>query len=162
MVEFALVAPLAFLLIIGIVVVGIVVLHQNQLANTSREIARAAAVCGSSPPDPSGNPTITKLPNGATCNDANLLSYARALLANIDSTNTWNPTFTVLNVSGVSCTVAGACAVSGSGLASCMGGYAFHVSVTYPQPLYVPLVSNLLGSGGVRTLNATGVASCEQ
>ncbi len=162
MVEFALVAPLAFLLIIGIVVVSIVVLHQNQLANASRDIARAAAVCGSSPPDPSGNPTISKLPDGATCNDVDLLSYARAQLANIDSSNTWNPTFTVLNVSGVSCTVPGACTVSGSGLASCQQGYAFHVAVTYSQPLYVPLVSNLFGSGGARTLTASGVASCEQ
>jgi Flp pilus assembly protein TadG len=162
MVEFALISPLAVLLIVGIVVVSIVVLHQNQLANASRDIARAAAVCGSSPPDPSGNPSTTKLPNGATCNDANLLVYARAQLANIDSTNTWNPTFTVLNLSGVSCTVAGACTVSGSGLASCKQGYALHVAVTYPQPLYVPVLGNIFGSGGVRTLTATGVASCEQ
>jgi Flp pilus assembly protein TadG len=161
MVEFALISPLAVLLIIGIVVVSIVVLHQNQLANASRDIARAAAVCGSSPADPN-NPNTTKLPNGTACNDANLLLYAKAQLANIDSTNTWNPTFTVLNLSGVSCTVAGACTVSGSGLASCKQGYALHVAVTYPQQLYVPVLSNIFGSGGVRTLSATGVASCEQ
>jgi Flp pilus assembly protein TadG len=163
MVEFALVAPIALLLIIGIVVVSMVVLHQNQLANATRDIARVAAICGQSGSATPGTTPPTLLPpippatTGTTCSDANLLVYAKRQLAGIDSSYAWNPTITV-----VSCTVAGACTVAGSGLASCANGNAVHVAVTYPQTLYVPVVSNLFGSGGVRTLSATGVASCEQ
>jgi Flp pilus assembly protein TadG len=165
-VEFAVLAPIAFLLLLGIVVVSIVVLHQTQLANASRDIARVAAICGSDvPPLYGGTTNTTNLPNGQ-CSDNALLAYARAQLANIDSTVTWNPTITVTNASGVACTVAGACTVTGSGLASCDAtqGYVVHVTVTYPQSLYVPIVSNLFSNapGGIRTLTATGVATCEQ
>jgi Flp pilus assembly protein TadG len=159
MVEFALVAPIALLLIIGIVVVSMVVLHQNQLANATRDIARVAAICGQSGSATPGTTPPTLLPpippatTGTTCSDANLLLYAKGQLAGIDSSYAWNPTVTVTNAAG---------AVAGSGLASCANGNAVHVAVTYPQTLYVPVVSNLFGSGGVRTLSATGVASCEQ
>jgi Flp pilus assembly protein TadG len=155
MVEFALVAPLAFLLIMGIVVVSIIVLHQNQLSNASRDIARVAAICGQTgSTDATTLPPIPPATTGLACSDANLLTYARAQLANIDSQNTWNPTVTVVNGAGV--------LVAGNTIANCKGGYAVHVDLTYPQQLYLPLISNLFGPGGVRALSATGVASCEQ
>ena len=44
MVEFALVAPLFFMLIFGIIVVGIGVFYQQQVANAAREGARYASV----------------------------------------------------------------------------------------------------------------------
>src|SRR2546425_624963 len=47
MVEFALLAPTGFLLLLGIVVVGIVVTNLVQLTNAARDGARAAAICGS-------------------------------------------------------------------------------------------------------------------
>jgi Flp pilus assembly protein TadG len=155
MVEFALVAPLAFLLITGIVVVSIVVLHQNQLSNASRDIARVAAICGKTgSTDATTLPPIPPATTGLACGDASLLAYARSQLANIDPQYTWNPAVTVVNATGG--------VVAGNTIANCQAGYAIHVDVTYPQQLYLPLISNIFGSGGVRTLSATGVASCEQ
>jgi Flp pilus assembly protein TadG len=154
MVEFALVAPIAFLFIIGILVVSVVVLHQNQLANTSRDIARAAAICGGANP----NTSTTTLPGGASCTDVNVAAYAQAQLAGIDSSFTWTPTVTVTTPAGVSV------ALNPNKIASCVPGDEVHVAVTYSQSLYVPVVSNLFANaaGGVRTLSATGVATCEQ
>lgn len=44
LVEFALIAPLLFLLIIGIITLGIGVFYQQQVANAAREAARFAAI----------------------------------------------------------------------------------------------------------------------
>ena len=61
MVEFALIAPAGFLLLLSILVVGIIVTNYIQLANAARDGARVAAICGSSTtaqmPDNSGQCT---------------------------------------------------------------------------------------------------------
>ena len=65
MVEFALMAPMIFLLLMGIIVAAIVVSNMVQLQNTVRDAARAAAVCGGpSRPTGSNAPTI---PGGLSC-----------------------------------------------------------------------------------------------
>src|SRR5437660_12933014 len=47
MVEFALLAPLFFLMVMGLIVSGIVVTNQVQLNNVVRDAARVAGACGS-------------------------------------------------------------------------------------------------------------------
>ena len=58
LVEFALIAPLLFLLIAGIVSLGIGVFYQQQLTNAAREAARYAAIHS----ETSQCPTISNLP----------------------------------------------------------------------------------------------------
>jgi hypothetical protein len=49
---------------------------------------------------------------------------------------------------------------------TCQGGKIVEVDMSYPQPLYLPLVSNLLQSpgstNGSRLLTASAQATCEQ
>src|SRR5579859_2490443 len=68
MVEFALLAPLGFLLLLSIIVVGIVVTNYIQLTNAARDGARVAAICGSS--------STAQMPNGTgTCTPALVAAY---------------------------------------------------------------------------------------
>src|ERR1700726_2019755 len=73
-VEFALIGPTAFLLLIGAVVLGIVVTHEIQLTQAVRDGARAAAICGSSTDQGTGS----TLPDGTLCTTANLTTYINA------------------------------------------------------------------------------------
>jgi len=149
LVEFALVAPLAMLLLMGLVVLGIVVTDQVELTNAVRDGARAAAVCGS-------NPTgTTTLPDGSTaCTDANLAAYL-AGLANGSQGGAPAPIVTVYDTSH---------ATVGSSLSSCQKGYSIEVQATYAQPLFLPVVGHFLGDAGgsTRTINARADATCEQ
>lgn len=148
-VEFALVAPLAFLLLMGVVVTGIVVTNQVALTNVVRDGARAAAVCGS-------NPTgTTTLPDGSTqCSDTNLTAYLLTLVNNAHG-GVPAPTVTVYD--------AGHNAL-GSSLALCQKGYTVEVSASYAQPLYVPMLGHFLGDAGgnTRAIKARADATCEQ
>jgi Flp pilus assembly protein TadG len=152
-VEFALVAPLAFLLLMGVIVTGIVVTDQVALTNAVRSGARAAAVCGS---DPTGT---TQLPDGTLCTgssglDASVSSYISNLVHQIQG-SVPAPTVTVSPLPG---------GVTQSSLAYCVKGSMVTVQVSYAQPLYVPFLGRLLGDSGgnTRTINAKAEATCEQ
>ncbi len=136
MVEFALVFPVAALLLLGIVVLGIVVMDQNALSTGVKAGARAAAICATSD---SGQ----TLPDGTSC--SNLDTYIKKQLATVGSAS-----FSV-SVPG------------GTWPTSCTVGNYVEVSASYQQPLYVPLVGHLLGNAATntRTLTAHGEAPCE-
>ena len=146
MVEFALVAPLAFLLLMGLLVLGIVVMNLIQLTNAVRDGARAAAVCGGAGFQSGSTQT---LPNGVTCSTTALNSYITSKLQSITGVT---PSVTILTSGGTD-------------LTQCSKGVEVKVTASYPQPLYFPLVGRLLGDSGnsaVRTISATGEATCEQ
>ena len=147
MVEFALVAPLAFLLLMGLLVLGIVVMNLIQLTNAVRDGARAAAVCGGAGFQSGSTQT---LPNGVTCSTPLALnSYITTKLQSITGVT---PSVTILTSGGTD-------------LTQCSKGVEVKVTASYPQPLYFPLVGRLLGDSGnsaVRTISATGEATCEQ
>jgi hypothetical protein len=92
MVEFALAAPLFFMVLIGIVVLGIMVFYNQQVTNAAREAARFAAVHSASAQcsvvgslDPAGSGlTWTDPFTGHTAVWAAPLSYARC-----DPPTTW-------------------------------------------------------------------------
>jgi Flp pilus assembly protein TadG len=170
MVEFALVGPIAFLVLLGGLVLGIVILHQIQLTQAVRDSARAAAICGSR----TGQATTTStLPDGSSCKvSANIVAYINTRITAVDPILANAATVTVYcdgSMSGCSNSnspprgsVTGLTA--GTAAATCANGYTIEVSVTYNQPLYLPLVGNLLGSSGgnTRTISAKGEATCEQ
>ena len=160
MVEFALVGPLFFLLILGIIIVAIVVKNQIALSNVTRDAARAAAVCGSA--TSAGTST---LPDGTTCSAANLDTYVSNGLRGVDPSLAGQETFKVCNTAKTTCYTSTG---SGSAVANCQTGvttsWTVEVSVTYTQPLYVPLIGYLIGNGttNTRSISAAGEASCEQ
>ena len=49
-------------------------------------------------------------------------------------------------------------------LANCQAGRVVKVDMTYDQPLYLPLISNVFETkpNGTRTLTASAQATCEQ
>jgi Flp pilus assembly protein TadG len=146
-VEFALVGPTAFLLLLGSVVLGIVVTHEVQLTQAVRDGARAAAICGSSIDQGTGS----TLPDGRLCTTANLTAYINARVDAVSPTLANQAVVTVFDTSGGSASV-------------CAPGYTIQVSITYQQPLFVPLVGALVGnsSTNTRTISAQGGATCEQ
>ena len=152
MVEFALVGPLGFLLLLGIIVLGVVILTQVQLSNAVRTGARAAAVCGSNPGG------TTTLPNGAICSDTTINAYITSQVRSLHS-NAPAATVSVLDTSGVP--------VPGSGsnsVAKCVKGDTVALSEAYDQPLFLPLVGNFFGnaSTNTRTITVQAEATCEQ
>jgi Flp pilus assembly protein TadG len=147
-VEFALVAPLAMLLLVSLVVGGLAISNQVGLTNAVRDGVRAAAVCGS-------NPTgTTQLPDGTACSDSNLAAYL-ARLASANRSGAAAPTVTVYDASHVA---------QGNLASLCQKGWSVEVSASYAQPLYLPLVGHWLGDAGgsTRTLTARAEATCEQ
>jgi hypothetical protein len=149
LVEFALVAPVLFLLVMGIVVGGVVVTNEVQLGNAVREGARAAAVCGGI-----GRASGTVLPNGLLCTNAALVSYIGASLNAVPGTVSLS--VTVLNGNSVP--------NDPNVLDECQKGKTIVIDASFGQPLYMPLVGAVLGDNGsgVRTLTASAEATCEQ
>jgi len=149
-VEFALVGPTAFLLLIGAVVLGIVVTHEVQLTQAVRDSARAAAICGSS----TDTTTPSTLPDGTLCTTPNITAYINARVDAVSPTLANHAVITVFDTMGGSST----------SLSYCAPGYTVQVSITYQQPLFVPLVGALVGnsSTNTRTISAQGEATCEQ
>lgn len=151
MAEFALIAPMGFLLILSIVVIGIVTTNFIQVTNIARDGARMAAICAGEPtggtiPDGSGNP----------CDVTHLQSYMTGRLTSIPANV--NPTIQV-------CT-AGICTPLASGVLpqQCNHSALIQVTMSYAQPLYLPLVSSFFEStpgSGTRTLQAAAEAGCE-
>jgi Flp pilus assembly protein TadG len=150
-VEFALVGPTAFLLLIGAVVLGIVVTHEVQLTQAVRDSARAAAICGSTTDQATGS----TLPDGTICTTSNITAYINARVDAVSSTLANQAVITVFNASGTSV---------GTAASNCLPGYTLQVSITYQQPLFVPLVGALVGNPATntRTIAAQGEATCEQ
>jgi Flp pilus assembly protein TadG len=187
LVEFAIVGPIAFLLLLGIIIVGITGANQDLLTNSVRDTARVAAVCGGlatrstqGPGQTPANP-VTQLPAVAalpvnTCSWANLNTWAGARLTQLigGSTVTSPSASGHSNCANLANSDALVCLFDASNTAVpvtasnpldlCQRGYKIEISSQYAQPLYVPLVSNLLGTGGTtsRTLSADAEATCEQ
>lgn len=159
MVEFALLAPIFLLLLFGIIVGGVVVNAQVQLSNTVRDSVRAAAVCGDSATNSdygSGAtaPSMT-LPNGSDCTDATVKSYISGLLGKIPGGGRVASTsYSVYDSSNT---------LQGTTLDVCHKGDKVELSVTYSQPLFLPLIDRALGDNGGtnRTLKADAQATCE-
>jgi hypothetical protein len=158
MVEFALMAPMLFLLLMGIIVAAIVVTNMVQLQNTVRDAARAAAVCGG-PSRPTGSDAPT-LPGGLSCTSLNLPTFFNTHLSAIPA-GAVQP-YLCVEINGASCT--GVLATSENVFDQCDQGQTIEVQASYAQPLYLPLVGTFFGSGGSnsRTLSASATAVCEQ
>jgi Flp pilus assembly protein TadG len=179
MVEFALVAPLAFLILLGIVITGVAVSNQIALSNGVRDAVRAAAVCGGNtgPRD-----STTQLPssNGQaaqTCSWAALQTYISARLNSLAGAGALGPPTGSFS-SNSNCAAVSAAEVclyksdgtaidvtSSNPLDLCQKGYKIEVASQYGQALFVPLVGHFLGSNGsssTRNLTADAQATCEQ
>jgi Flp pilus assembly protein TadG len=160
LVEFAFVAPLGFLLLLSIIVAAIIVTNFIQVTNIARDGARIAAICGSAKgtpmPDGSGN-----------CTGAAISTYITQHLLDIPNGQV-TPAIHVCTPSQV---VSGTCSSTSScgalqTICRCQAGKIVEVDMSYPQPLYLPIVSNLLQSpgstNGTRLLMASAQATCEQ
>lgn len=148
LVEFALAAPVAFLLLLGLLVVSVVVVDQIQLNNAARDGARAAAVCGGRYRD-----GTSKLPDGSAICSATTVSTYLSQQANA-----------LHSGSSVNLTVYPKAGGSSTNLDDCGAGGSLDVQATYAQPLYLPLISTVFGTNGAstRTLTADARMACEQ
>ena len=157
MVEFALIAPIAFVLILCIVVVGIVVTNYIQLTNVARDGVRAAAICG----EGSISSPAPMIDGSGSCSDTALSSYITAKLVTVPAGSV-SPLIFVCTAA-----TAGACSsfALANGFQGCYGqsGRIIEVDMYYDQPLYVPFVSTLFetNSNGTRRLLASAQATCE-
>ena len=151
LVEFALMAPVVFLILMGMVISAIVVTNQVQLGNAVRDGARAAAICGGSYGQEL--PHFDSTSTDWTCSTTNLTKYIQSRVTAIPATINFTVTVVLLNGSS-----------AGSDITSCPYGASVHVSGSFQQPLYMPLVGRFLGDNGgqLRTLTATAEATCEQ
>jgi Flp pilus assembly protein TadG len=150
-VEFALIGPVAFLLLIGAVVLGILVTHEIQLTQAVRDGARAGAICGSSTDQGTGS----TLPDGRLCTTANLTTYINYRVDAVSPALANQAVVTVFSPSGTNL---------GSTATLCSTGYTIQVSITYQQPLFVALVGAIVGSASAntRSISTQGEATCEQ
>ncbi len=155
MVEFGLVAPIAFLLIFGIIVSGLYIMNDIRISNVLRDSARAGAICSNTNGVTQNGITIS-LPNGQSCNDSNFSSYVNSQLSTIDNNYDWSANTTIDVVDSSGTTV-------GNSLSNCEAGYTIVVSTQYQQQLYLPLVGILFGSpaSNSATIQGSGSATCE-
>ena len=142
---------MAFLLLLGGVVLGIVITHQIQLTQAVRDGARAAAICGSSTDQGTGS----TLPDGTVCTTANISAYLNSRVDAVSSQLADQAVVTIFDANGTSV---------GTSATACAPGYTLEVSITYQQPLFVPLVGVVVGNPttNTRTISAQGEATCEQ
>ena len=180
MVEFALIAPIFFILLFGLIVLVIVVKNQIGLENATRDAVRAAAICGgNNPSDTTPNWSNTTLPDGSRCDASHIQAYAAARLKAVDPNSPPNDYFSVIDSSGTPIpsnnnglpylnngtgVSPAAGANDGQPVGLCSTGNTLDIEVQYNQPLYLPLMGLLLGNGSnnTRTLYADGEALCEQ
>jgi Flp pilus assembly protein TadG len=158
MVEFALIAPAGFLLLLSILVVGILVTNYIQLANAARDGARVAAICGSSA-------SATMPDSSGACTPSNVAAYITSHLVALPAGSVTPQIYFCTNAEVQS----GTCAVSSNLLSSstfaqCQLGSIFEVDMYYDQPLYLPLVGNFFQTSpnNTRRLTASAEATCEQ
>lgn len=150
--EFALLAPTFFLLVMSIVVVAIVVTNFIQVTNAARDGARMAAICAGE------NVSPGSIPNGSglTCSITDLETYMESKLTSIPAGSV-TPSILV-------CPAGGSCSTPASGyLNGCNTTALIEVQMSYPQPLYLPMVSSIFETApnGTRTLQAKAEAGCE-
>jgi Flp pilus assembly protein TadG len=166
MVEFALVAPVAFTLLLGLPVLAILVMGQIQLTNAVRDGIRAAAICGS---DPQQSNT---LPDGTTACTASGANPGTNVKAYVDSRfdalqgSSDNAVIIYMNIydkTDATHTVKGTYPAT-----MCQRGQVIEVEAQYSQPLYVPFIGRLLGgsaynqASNTRTITDKAQAVCEQ
>ena len=161
LVEFAMVAPVLVLLVLGLFILCIVVMNQIQLSTMAREGARAAALCGG--PTRNAQPVTPTLPDGRTpCDSRQLGGYVNSQLSAVPGGAATNIcVYAGSQASGAPCVSSDP--VDPNILDKCSRGSVVQVDISYPQQLYVPLLGSLLGdSGTTRTLRASAQATCER
>jgi len=160
MVEFGLLAPVVFLLLLGVVVLAIVVTNQIQLTNAVRDAARAAAVCGGLQARGGEGSQAPTLPDGVTRCDSNaLIAYIKQRLSAV-APGAASLSVCVQDKAGVPCV-----ATDPNVMDQCARAKIIEVDASYPQPLFVPLVGALFADNvgaNTRTLSARAEATCEQ
>lgn len=160
MIEFALLAPLGFLLLLSVIVMGIIVTNYIQLTNMARDGARVAAICGSS--------TTAQMPDGSgPCTPALVASYITGHLVALPAGSVTPAIYfcTTLDIQQGTCTSStNLLSSSGASFAQCQRGAIFQINMSYDQPLYFPILSNLFQTkpNGTRNLSASAQATCEQ
>ena len=160
MIEFALLAPMGFLLLLSIVVTGIIVTNYIQLTNEARDGARVAAICGSS--------TSALMPNGAgPCTPGLVASYITGNMVALPAGSVTPQIYFCTSVDvqqGTCASSSNLLSASGITFKQCQTGAIFQINMSYDQPLYFPLLSNLFQTkpNGTRTLSASAQATCEQ
>ena len=161
MVEFALVAPLALVLLLGIVIAGMYVTNEVRIGNALTDVARAGAVCSTSyysGPVINATHAVT-LPDGTPCSSTRFSSYLSSQLDQIDHQFAWSPTVSIRDQSSGSVIATQATA---DFLKECSPGNPITISVTYQQQLYVPFLGILFGStNDTAPIKAEGTATCQ-
>ena len=151
--EFALVAPLFFLVLIGVIQLGFLFAGHNGLTNAARDAARYASTLPTPDTTTAGN-CSTSGSNAKTVHDRLLAAGLPQSIPGFKSAS--------LTYSGAmaACSTA-ALARTGTGVGYCAdangdGTYAIRVRVTvvYRHPLFVPLVGRLLSSTDTLQLQA--------
>jgi Flp pilus assembly protein TadG len=145
MTEFALVAPLFFLVLFGVIQLGFLFAGQNGLTNAAREAARYASTLPT--------PDMTIAGNCSASGTNSKAVYDRLLAANLRQ---YIPGFISGNLTyagALSACPTAALAETGTGVGYCAdpngdGTYAVRVRVTvvYRHPLFIPLVGRLFSS----------------
>ena len=161
MAEFALIAPMGFLLLMSIVVIGIMVTNYIQVTNVARDGARMAAICAG---EDKNNTTTDYIPDGSSpplqCDVTDLEKYMENHLTAIPGGSV-QPSIQVCpaGASSSSCPAPNGGSLPGN----CDSQQLIQVQITYPQPLYLPIVSSVFesNSNGTRNLNAAAEAGCE-
>lgn len=159
MAEFALIAPMGFLLIMSIVVLGIVITNFIQVTNVARAGARMAAICAGEASSPG------TIPDGSSpalqCTVGGIETFMENHLTSIPAGSV-TPTIQVCSAGG-SCTggaLSSSTALPGT---TCNTGSLIEIQMSYPQPLYLPMVSAFFqtSGNGTRLLQASAEVGCE-
>lgn len=157
LVEFALVAPVAFLLLCSIVIFGIVITNFIQLSNMARDGARVAAICGSG--------SATPMPDGSgTCTGLAISTYITRHLVAVPAGSVTPQIFVCSSADASTCSSSDSTCNLTSPVCQCQQGRTVEVDMAYDQPLYFPVLTNLFqsNSNGTRHLSASAQATCEQ
>lgn len=168
MVEFALVAPLGLLLVLGIAILGLVEMDSIQVTNLTRDAARGGAICGSA-----NRAAGSLLPDGSTCSYAHLQTYITNRLKGLPSgspskpaTGSFGSNCDKTAANSVVCVWTsshGTVAITGSNpLDACAKGDELEVVTQYNAQLYISLLGKFFGNGSTKPLLADATATCEQ
>jgi len=158
LVEFALIAPFMLLLLLGGAQVGVLIYDDISVGTAAREGARI----GTENPVKSG---IFSGPAPQTLSPACSQSSTNVVCVAIFNAATKGSTFNLLDPAQVTAVVtsgtpyqtAGSCSLSGAA-ATLPNDGLITVKVSYPAPIFVPLVGNFFGDSGnpgQRTLSQT-------
>jgi hypothetical protein len=154
--EFALIAPLLFLILFGIIQLGFMLGGQNGLTNATREAARYASTL----PTPD---TIVAGNCGTSVNTTSAgLVYDRLVKINMLQYIPGYQAGNVVKASPLSACGAAAAAGTATGIQYCRlpvdgstSAVFVRVTVVYKHPLFIPLVGRFFGSSNTWTGTAT-------